>query len=92
MSKRQRDFRAEILAFVASYFDANGYPPTYQEIGERIGLSGRSHVDYYLEALEKAGFVKRTPRRPRGLRLVGRTPGAFEVRTEGTIAAARAKN
>lgn len=89
MDGARRDIKGEILTFVKSYWEQNGYPPTYQEICDTIGLSSRSHADYYLDALEDAGLIERLPRRPRGLRIVGWTPNAFEVQVEGLIAAGR---
>ena len=59
---RRRGIRQDVLRFVASYIDENGYPPTYDEIREAVGLSSRSHVDYYLQALESDGAIRRTPR------------------------------
>jgi repressor LexA len=83
--------RDRVLQYVVSHLDENGYPPTYDEIREAVGLSSRSHVDYYLRGLEKDGYIRRTPRTPRGLEVVGREtgsrPAAFEVKVEGTIAA-----
>jgi repressor LexA len=72
---------------VEAFVDGNGYPPTYDEIREAVGLSSKSHVGYYLRALEEDGLIERTPRTPRGLRLVGPGCTTFEVKVEGTIAA-----
>jgi repressor LexA len=52
-----------------------------------VGLSSRSHVNYYLAVLQADGLVERRPRTPRGLRLLGIRPGPFDVKLEGTIAA-----
>lgn len=87
MAKRKRNLRTEILRFVESFVDENGYPPTYDEIRESVGLSSKSHVYYYLEALEDEGLIERTPRTPRGLRLATSDSEAFEVKIEGTVAA-----
>ena len=87
MGRQQRRVRDQVLEFVESFVDGNGYPPTYDEIRESVGLSSKSHVDYYLHSLEEAGLIERRPRTPRGLRLVGLAPATFEVKVEGTIAA-----
>lgn len=87
MERRRRNLRAKVLEFVETYLDENGYPPTFDEIREAVGLSSKSHVDYYLGALEEEGLIERTPHTPRGLRLVGLAPTTFEVKVEGTIAA-----
>jgi len=87
MGRKRRNRRDRVLEFVKVYMDNNGYPPTFSEIRDAVGLSSKSHVDYYLGALEKEGLIQRTPHTPRGLRLVGLSPATFEVRVEGTIAA-----
>lgn len=89
MASERKNFREEILTFVESFLSRNGYPPTYDEIRESVGLSSKSHVDYYLDALEDEGVIERTPHTPRGLRLVGLARSTFEVGVEGTIAAGR---
>jgi repressor LexA len=87
VNESRRDYKAEVLRFVSRFMEANGYPPTYEEIAESVGLSGKSHVNYYLGALEEDGRIERKPRTPRGLRLVGQAPASFELRVEGNIAA-----
>lgn len=67
----RKNYRSEVLGFVESFVKDNGYPPTLDEIRESVGLCSKSHVGYYLNALEEEGLVKRQPRTPRGLRLVG---------------------
>ena len=52
MKQKRRNLRDEVLEFVEGYVEVNGYPPTYDEIREAVGLSSKSHVNYYLEALE----------------------------------------
>jgi repressor LexA len=87
MGKQAAKHRDRVLEFVEIFVDENGYPPTYDEIRAAVGLSSKSHVDYYLQALEDEGLIRRTPRTPRGLQLVGLAPATFEIRVEGLIAA-----
>jgi len=89
MDKQRKSLRDDILDFVACFVDDNGYAPTYDEIREAVGLSSKSHVDYYLQALEEDGLIERTPRTPRALRLVRLHPTTLRVRVEGIIAAGR---
>jgi repressor LexA len=70
MTAQPRDRRYEILDFLKRFLAANGYAPTYDEICDAVGLSSRSHAAYYLGALEREGWIVRTPYAPRGLRLV----------------------
>jgi repressor LexA len=73
LSKRQR----EIFDFVVAYADKHGYPPTVREIGESVGLASPSTVHAHLANLERAGYLRRDPTKPRALEVVGRErPGA----------------
>ncbi len=85
MGKQRKSLH--VLEFVRSYVSENYYPPTFDEIKVATGLSSKSHVDYYLRALEEGGFIERRPHTPRGLRLLGSAADAFEVKVEGAIAA-----
>jgi repressor LexA len=87
MGNHRKDLRNQVLAFVARFLDEQGYPPTNEEIKEALGLSGKSHVKYYLDALEEEGLILRKPRTPRGLTVLRRAEGTFEVAIEGQIAA-----
>lgn len=68
LTERQR----QILDFLTSYLDAHGYPPTVREIGEAVGLASPSTVHAHLANLERAGFIKRDPTKPRALELTDR--------------------
>jgi repressor LexA len=61
----------EIWDFLVDYVDRHGYPPTVREIGERVGLASPSTVHAHLANLERAGFLKRDPTKPRALELTG---------------------
>jgi repressor LexA len=65
LTERQR----QILDFVTKYADAHGYPPTVREIGEAVGLASPSTVHAHLANLERAGFLKRDPTKPRAIEL-----------------------
>jgi repressor LexA len=87
MGQHRRDLRDQVLEFVEGYIASKGYAPSYDEIREGLGLSGRSHVDYYLDALEKDGQIERTPHTPRSLRLTEAPRAVFQVPVAGRIAA-----
>jgi repressor LexA len=61
----------EIWDFLVDYVDRHGYPPTVREIGERVGLASPSTVHAHLANLERAGYLKRDPTKPRALELTG---------------------
>ena len=44
-----------------------GYPPSMRELAERAGLASTSSVAYQLKTLERAGFIRRDPNRPRAM-------------------------
>jgi repressor LexA len=62
----------EIWDFLVDYVDGHGYPPTVREIGEAVGLASPSTVHAHLANLERAGFLRRDPTKPRALELTGR--------------------
>ncbi len=59
----------EILDFLGDYVERHGYPPTVREIGEAVGLASPSTVHAHLANLERAGYLKRDPTKPRALEL-----------------------
>ena len=71
LSVRQKS----ILRFMKDYMKANGYPPTIREIGEATDINSTSVVNYNLNKLVSAGFLERSDRVSRGLRLVRDFPG-----------------
>jgi repressor LexA len=72
LSKRQR----EIFDFVVEYVDRHGYPPTVREIGEAVGLASPSTVHAHLANLERAGYLRRDPTKPRALEILEERPAA----------------
>jgi repressor LexA len=61
----------EIWDFLVDYVDRHGYPPTVREIGEKVGLASTSTVHAHLANLERAGYLRRDPTKPRALELIG---------------------
>lgn len=79
----------KILEFLQEYQRENRYPPSIREIGERTGISSTSVVNYYLDQLEKGGFIQRDRKISRGVRLTTPVAAADSVRVPilGPIAA-----
>ena len=67
LTSRQR----EILAFIQSYVKEKSYPPSVREIGKALGLSSSSTVHVHLSNLEKKGFIRKDPTKPRTIELLG---------------------
>jgi SOS regulatory protein LexA len=60
----------EILDYIRSEIHRRGFPPSVREIGEAVGLSSSSTVHSHLAALEKKGFIRRDPSKPRALEVL----------------------
>ncbi|MDO5626717.1 MAG: transcriptional repressor LexA [Mobilicoccus sp.] len=72
LTPRQR----KVLEFIRACVDARGYPPSLREIGEAVGLTSPSSVAHQLSALERKGYLRKDPNRPRALEIVAPPPGA----------------
>ena len=59
----------KILVFLRREIENRGYPPSMREIGGAVGLASTSSVAHQLRVLEKLGYVKRDPNRPRALEI-----------------------
>lgn len=60
----------EILDFIKSEILAKGYPPAVREICEAVHLKSTSSVHAHLETLEKNGYIRRDPTKPRAIEIV----------------------
>jgi repressor LexA len=74
--RKLSDRQQAILDFVAEYTSDHGYPPSIREIGQAVGISSTSVVDYNLRALERGGMILRDREVSRGLRTVAQAPVA----------------
>lgn len=59
-----------VLETIRSSVERRGYPPSMREIGEAVGLTSPSSVKYQLTVLERKGYVRRDPHRPRAIEVV----------------------
>lgn len=59
--------REEILDFIASSLRERGYPPSVREIGEAVGLTSSSTVHAHLAVLQREGYLRRDPTKPRAI-------------------------
>lgn len=66
ISSRQKT----ILDFIKSEVKEKGYPPSVREIGEAVGLASSSTVHGHLERLEKKGYIRRDPTKPRAIEIL----------------------
>jgi len=56
-----------ILDMIETSMRERGYPPSVREIGEAVGLTSPSTVHSHLASLERMGFLRRDPTKPRAL-------------------------
>ena len=63
ISTRQR----EILTFIEAQMRDRGYPPSVREIGEAVGLNSPSTVHTHLNTLNRLGYLRRDPTKPRAI-------------------------
>jgi len=59
-----------ILQFVETFLSKTGFPPTLKEIGDEIGVSNISAVRGHLLAIEKKGYIKKSPDRARSIQVI----------------------
>ncbi|HAY43547.1 MAG TPA: repressor LexA [Micrococcaceae bacterium] len=60
----------KILETIQRSIGRNGYPPSMREIGDSVGLKSLSSVTHQLGQLEKLGYIRRDPRRPRAMEIL----------------------
>ena len=97
ISAKQR----EILEFIKAEILQRGYPPAVREICEAVQLKSTSSVHSHLETLEKNGFIRRDPTKPRAIEIMdedfqsvrtesfhtNNTPEMVNIPVVGTVAA-----
>lgn len=63
LTPRQR----EVLEIIEKHMRDHGYPPSVREIGEAVGLTSPSTVHAHLAALQRRGYLRRDPTKPRAI-------------------------
>jgi len=66
LTRRQR----QVYDFLAHFVDENGYSPSFEEIGEGLGLSSLATVHKHISNLEEKGLLKRDYNRSRSIDLL----------------------
>ena len=67
---RISDKQREILEFMKQEILNKGYPPTVRDICEAVKLKSTSSVHSHLETLEKNGYIRRDPTKPRAIEII----------------------
>lgn len=64
------DKQTEILQYIKDEILSKGYPPSVREICEAVHLKSTSSVHAHLETLEKNGYIRRDPTKPRTIEII----------------------
>lgn len=64
------DKQSQILEFIKKEIMNKGYPPSVREICTAVGLKSTSTVHGHLERLEKKGYIRRDPTKPRAIEIL----------------------
>ena len=85
LTKRQR----EILTFLGSYSERNGYAPSFEEIAEQFNYNSLATVHEHLSNLERKGYIKRSYNESRAIEILPseHRPSAIELPLLGSVAA-----
>ena len=62
--------QSEILEYIKEEILSKGYPPAVREICNAVHLKSTSSVHSHLETLEKNGYIRRDPTKPRAIEIV----------------------
>ena len=85
LTKKQR----QILDYVESFVDSNGYSPSYEEIADHFGYNSLATVHEHLTNLEQKGFLRKNYNKSRSLEIVRADlhAPALELPLKGEVAA-----
>lgn len=90
-TRRLSTRQTQIFDFIRGYVRDHAYPPSVREIGDGVGITSTSVVDYNLKVLAKRGYIRRDPDISRGIELLDndgeRLPERVTVPVLGQIAA-----
>ncbi len=92
ITRRQR----QVLDFITNFIRENGYSPSFEEIGQGLGLSSLATVHKHVSNLDQKGYLKRDYNRSRSIDVVppksrakATAPAGLELPLVGRIAAGR---
>ncbi|MGB4503785.1 MAG: transcriptional repressor LexA [Syntrophaceticus sp.] len=89
MKEKLTSRQATILKYIQKVIDERGYPPSVREIGEAVGLKSSSTVHSHLVNLEKKGYIRRDPTKPRAIEVLGNKTSVIQVPVVGRVAAGK---
>ncbi len=84
---RKTNTREQILDFIRTFRQDNGYSPSVREVASHCGIKSPSVVQYHLEQLLDAGLITKDRERSRSIGVVGDEEAAAQIPLIGAIAA-----
>lgn len=81
------EMQNEIFEYIKEIISQRGVAPSVREIGQAVGLRSTSSVQYNLNALEQAGYIKRDANLKRTLRIAGSAENVTHIPLLGTVTA-----
>src|SRR5271163_1949657 len=78
--------RKQILDCIAGAVRDRGYPPSVREIGEAVGLTSSSTVHAHLAVLQREGYLRRDPTKPRAIEV------RYDPSSKAAMAVSRARH
>ena len=88
--KKISEKQKQIFNFIKGFIDETGTPPSIREIGEAVGLSSPSSVQYHIDALIDAGYLEKGgANQKRMLKIAKKSSNAHYVPLIGTVTAGK---
>lgn len=85
--ERLTDRQLQVLEFIQTKINRDGYPPTIREIGDYLGIKSTNGVNDHLKALTKKGYLNRTESKSRACVPVGVKPDGTRIVRPGAAGA-----
>lgn len=73
MPKQLTEKQKKILEFLINHIRRNGYPPSIRDVANKFDMSSKGAYDH-IRAIEKKGYIKRDPSKPRAIEVPGLMP------------------
>ena len=86
--ERLSDRQRRIYDFIRDFIQETGYPPSFREIGEHVGLKSPSTVDHHMKRLRELGVLRYEDGKSRSILLTEQdVPSRDRVPLVGSVAA-----
>ena len=78
MGKTIEDKLKNVLSFIVSYTEENGFPPSVREIGANLSIKSTATTYYYLEKLKEQGYLKKTKSKNRAIEVINKNKISYK--------------